>query len=451
MRLWCVVGAIAAASCGRSEPDAGARDAQPAERSLAITNVTVVDVALGRLVPDQSVVVRGGRIAAVGDAASGTVPAGATVVDGRGLFLCAGFWDMHVHALLDADVARSFLPGFVAHGITGVRDMGGKLEVLRGARWAILGGTLVGPRIVAAGMLLDGPTPVDPGISIAVATPEDAGPAVDSLARGGADFVKVYTRLPRAAYFAVLRAARLRGLPVAGHVPAEVTPQEASDSGQASIEHLRDEGQPLCVSAGDAPCRTLLDRLRVNGTWQVPTLTVLRVKAMLADSALTTDPRLATVPERLRAAWDGVRIRTDSQPSAILARRARLQERMLLAAALPAAGVRLMAGSDAGAPYVYPGSSLHEELALLVGAGLTPLDALRAATLWPAEFLGAADSMGTVAPGKVADLVLLEGNPLEDVGNTRRVRAVVLRGVLLGRGRLDSLAAGERRPEGRAW
>jgi imidazolonepropionase-like amidohydrolase len=440
-RLSCAVpGALFVLACSRPAPQPAAA---PPEPWLAITHVTVVDVAAGRLVTGQNVVVRGGRILAAGDTARVAVPPGSTVVDGRGRYVIPGLWDMHVHALFEAEVARTFLPRFVAEGVTGVRDMGGTVAVMRAARFALLAGTLVGPRIVAAGRILDGPQPVDPSVSIAVGTPEEARAAVDSLASHGADFIKVYTLLPRAAYFAVLHeAARLR-LPVAGHVPTGVTTLEAADSGQRSIEHLRDEVEPLCKAAADAACGRLLDSLRAHRVWLVPTLVVLRTKAILDDSSLAKDPRFGTMPQLVRDAWEALRAGNQGRPRSYwLAKRTRFYGELALTGAAWKDSVSLLAGTDAGALYTYPGSSLHDELAQLVRAGLTPAAALRAATLGPAEFLGATDSLGTVAVGKVADLVLLDADPLADIGNTRRIRAVVLRGRLFGREALDALGPG---------
>lgn len=431
---------VLGAGCRGRQPATG-QAVPPPDTMLAITHVTVVDVAAGRLLTDQSVVVKDDRIVRMGDAAGIIVGSGTRIVDGRGKFLIPGLWDMHVHALFDAGVARTFLPAFVAYGVTGVRDMGGTVLVMRMARFAVRAGTLVGPRIVAAGTILDGPQPVDPSVSLAIGTPEEARAAVDTLAAYGADFIKVYTLLPRAAYFEVLREARRLHLPVAGHVPADVTVLEAADSGQRSIEHLRDEIEPLCTAV-DAGCDRLLDSLRAHGTWLVPTLVVLRAKALLGDTVLLRDPRLASVPELVRNGWETIRARlADSLATYWGRRRVRYLGELALTEEASGRGVPLLAGTDAGALYTYPGSSLHDELEQLVRAGLTPAAALRTATLAPAEFLGATDTMGTVAAGKVADLVLLDGDPLSDIAHVRAVRAVVLRGRLFTGAALDSLRA----------
>jgi imidazolonepropionase-like amidohydrolase len=437
--LW-VAAALVLGACAKREAQPAADAVPPPEPYVAITHVTVVDVAKGVLVPGQNVVMRGGRIVSVGDTLAVSVPPRAEIVDGRGKFLIPGLWDMHVHAFLEAAVARAFLPAFAAHGVTGIRDMGGKLDVLRAARWAVLAGTLVGPRIVAAGAVLDGPPTSAPRIAILVGDTLEVRSAVDSLVRGGADFIKVYTNLRRDVYFAVLREAARRHLPVAGRLPVGVTGFQAADSGQRSIEHLRYELMPLCVAATDRACLQLLDSLRAHGVALVPTLVVLRVGAILNDSSLVRDPRLPTVPGPLSSAWDTAFNRyADRPPAYWREQRTRFFGALALTGAAWRDGVPLLAGTDAGALFTYPGSSLHEELVQLVRAGLTPAAALRAATLAPAEFLGATDSLGTVAVGKVADLVLLGADPLADVANTRSIEAVVLRGRLFRRAALDSL------------
>jgi hypothetical protein len=302
--------------------------------------------------------------------------------------------------------------------------------------------------VIAAGEVLDGPQPVQADISIPVADAAGATAAVDSLAQAGVDFIKVYTLLPRDAYFAVLAEARRLGLAVAGHVPAAVTPEEAALAGQRSIEHLRDEIEPFCSPGDAAACARLAAVFRGEPTWQVPTLVVLRAKAFFDDPALTTDPRLRHVPVELRREWLAEREGKLRRGADYLAsKRARYADELWLTGFLAREGVPLLAGSDVGSAFSYPGFSLHDELELLVEAGLTPLEALRAATLAPAEYLGTRDSMGAIAVGQAADLVLLRADPLAEIRATREIDAVVLRGRVLERRDLDRLleaAAGAR-------
>ena len=286
-------------------------------------------------------------------------------------------------------------------------------------------------------------------VSIPVADPVSATAAVDSLADAGADFIKVYTLLPREAYFATLTEARRVGLAVVGHVPAAVTPDEAARAGQRSIEHLRDEIEPYCSPNAVPECTLLASVFRTEQTWQVPTLVALRTKAFFDDAAMMTDARLRYIPSSLRAEWVKERQAKLKRGSGYVAsKRARYANEVWLTGFLAQKQVPLLAGTDAGIAFSYPGFSLHDELALLVESGLAPLEALRAATLGPAECLAAQDSMGTIAAGQVADLVLLRSNPLARIAATREIDAVILRGRVLDRRdldqMLDAVAAGVR-------
>jgi imidazolonepropionase-like amidohydrolase len=288
----------------------------------------------------------------------------------------------------------------------------------------------------------------------------------------GADFVKVYTKLPREAYLAIADEAKKQGLPFAGHLPESVSAAEASDLGQKSIEHLtgvelacsdrEDELRREAVatlsrsdnpsamellgridaraadSFSDEKARALYARFVRNRTWQVPTLTVLHSLVSLDDPKFTADPRLKYMPPSFRSYWS---LKLSPETAAMLKR---TYERATgLVRAMHQAGVPFLAGTDTpGVPYVFPGFSLHDELALLVAeGGFTPLEALQAATRDPARFLGQEEALGTVEPGKVADLVLLDADPLADIHNTTKIAAVMVNGKLLSRNELDEMLA----------
>lgn len=438
-RIRVLLTAVALTACGglRTVP------LVEAPASLVIRDVTVVDVVSGQLEPHRTVVVMGAQISEV-LSATAVVSRGAQVIEGHGLFLMPGLWDMHSHSLWSPEAMQTFLPTYVAQGVTGIRDMGGQMSLLAAFRASFRASGDKGepewPRVVAAGEVLDGPEPVQADISIAVSDAASATAAVDSLARAGADFVKVYTLLPRDAYFAALSRAKQLKLAVAGHVPADVTPEEAALAGQRSIEHLRDEIEPFCSKGGVSECAHLAEVFRKTGTWQVPTLTVLHTKAFFDDPAMASDPRLRYIPVGVRAEWQAAREGKLGRGSDyVKSKRERYGEEAWLIGFLARERVPLLAGSDAGNPFCFPGFSLHDELALMVEAGLTPLEALRTATLAPADYLDARASMGSVAAGRVADLVLLKGNPLENIRATREIEAVVLRGRYLNRQALDRL------------
>lgn len=429
--------AVLLAAC--AHPLVGARGSVAAT-TVVVRDVSVVDVVAGRLVPHMDVALAGDRIAAVEPAGASALPSGARVVDGRGRFLIPGLWDMHAHVLWSGAAMRTGLPAYVANGVTGIRDMGGTLPVLADFHAAMRRTAPAWPRVVAAGAILDGPDPVQADVSIGVADAPTARAAVDTLAKAGVDFIKVYTLLPRDAYFATIDEAHRLGLPVAGHLPASVTLEEAVRSGQRSIEHLRDEIEPYCHPADAEACARIAALFREHGTWQVPTLVVLRSKAMFDDPNLATDPRLRYLPKALRDEWTASRDAKIARGSDYAAgKRRQYADELWLTGFLAREHVPMLAGTDAGNPDCYPGFSLHDELGLLVEAGLAPVDALRAATLSPADYLHARDRMGTIEPGKIADLVLLDADPLRDIAATRAIDAVVLRGRVLDRKALDAM------------
>lgn len=424
-----LLAAVVAGCASSGVPDGASAAAPCAGASVAVRGVTVVDVVAGDTVPGRTVLVSGSRICAVMASGDAVLPESVTVLDGRGRYLMPGLWDMHVHALWDTTARDVFMGEFLAHGVTGVRDMGGDLAIALDARRRQRSGEMTAPRLVVAGAIVDGPEPVHRPISLAVSDSAGARAAVDSLASAGVDFVKVYTLLPSDAYAVLVRESRRLGLPVAGHAPAEVSLEHVA-AGQRSVEHLREEIGSWCTRADSAACGPVLDAFRARRVWQTPTLVVLRAKAHLDDSALASDPRLTGMPDVVTGDWVALRRsrlrRNDS--AAWAAARERWADQLWLTGAMHRAGVPLLAGTDAGVLYTYPGSSLHDELELLVQAGLTPAEALRTATVEPARYLGAVDSMGAIRPDMVADMVLLEGNPLADIRNVRRVAAVLAGG-----------------------
>jgi len=439
--------------------------ASAADPSLALTHVSVIDGTGSALQTDMTLVIKGQRIAEMGKAHGVKIPKGATVIDGRGKFLIPGLWDMHVHTIFGDWIPKDenlILPLFVANGVTGVRDMGGDLDALKDWRARIAAGKLLGPRMVIAGPMLDGPTPRFPS-SAPIATAEDGRETVDRLKNAGVDFIKVQSLIPRDGYFAAAAEARKIGIPFVGHVPDAVRASEASNAGQKSMEHLigifeastpiEDEllkgpkGPGRFVSNYDeAHFNATVALLAKNQTWQVPTLYWERGQWLIDKSDFAHDPLNKYAP----AAW---RDRTwpmftrdilkdmDTDPLPVRERFVQLELEMVNK--LHRAGVPFMAGTDTAAGvHVFPGFSLHDELALFVKAGFTPMEALQTATLNPTKFLGLTADQGTVEKGKIADLVLLDANPLEDISNTRKIRSVVLAGRFLSRQQLDDLLHG---------
>ena len=417
---------------------------------LILRHATVIDGTGTPPLADRAILITGDRIVAVIPDRELAADGGATrQIDLGGRTVIPGLWDAHAHSLLDDPTAEAFAPTLLANGVVGVRDMGGFLPTLLRWRERLRADPWAGPRVVAAGPLIDGRDPVDPRISLAVADSAQARYAVALLADRGVDFLKVYTNLSFDAWRAVIEEGRARGLPVAGHIPKGSSALEAARLGQASIEH--GQGIDLQCRSRSPSCDATVTALLAAGTRIVPTLIVQQQGGKIDQSSVTSDHRLGYVPRSLRAEWRAyASIRSKGGRARELRRvRAEFEQEVALVATLWRAGIPLLAGSDAGALYTYPGFSLHEEIALLVRAGVPPVQAIRSASGAVTEFLGLADSLGTIAPGQVADLVILDADPLRDIRNTRRIRTVIYRGRVLDREGLDLLLARGRDLAGR--
>lgn len=448
-------------------------------QSLAIQHVTVIDATGRGAAPDMTVLTEGERIVAVGPSAKTHIPRRAVAVDGRGKFLIPGLWDMHVHGASDGRARWSHLL-FVANGVVGVRDMSGPADA-HAWRAAQASNVDPSPTIYLGSPIVDGPNPTWPD-SIVVTDAAEGRAVVEQQRERGADFIKVYSKLSRDAYFAIADEANKCGMPFEGHVPEAVTAAEASSAGQRSIEHLTRvadgcskeekpidaemrQQEPLFRAPGatiaqkiasgknilqlntrvietfdEATAQALFAEFVKNKTWQCPTLTLLR--AQMDDPLLPDDPRRKYLSKAVRGKWDdGYYGHVPPGPRAAIMQLSRLQfaESEKLVGLMYRAGVPLLAGTDTMNPQCYPGFGIHDELALLVDAGLSPLAALQAATRNAAEFMGQLDRRGTIEVGKTADLVLLDKDPLADIHNTRSIAAVVLRGKLYPRAALDAM------------
>jgi Amidohydrolase family len=449
--------------CLLVSPLCGRAASTPPRSSLEIRNVTVINPGESAVLPHMTVEVADGKIVRVihaANTASHPAQRKANSVDGTGKFLIPGLWDMHVHSAFGTWLPGGkevILPLFVANGITGVRDMGSELDTVRAWKHDIAQGTMLGPRMVIAGPMLDGPVPRFPA-SVSIKTPEDARAAVDRLQRDGADFIKIQSLIPRDAFFAAADEAKKDRIVFAGHVPDAIRASEAATAGEKSIEHYTGvfEG---CSSNEDAllhgpkgprkvvesydpeRAKALIALFKREGTWQVPTLVWERGQWLIDKSDFSHPPLARYVPPYWRdKTWREFTrdILKDMDTDPIAYRERFVQMEMQMTLAMHKAGIPFMAGTDtAPGVWVVPGFSLHDELALFVQAGMTPMEALQTATSNPARYLGTERTMGSIAPGKVADLVLLNSDPVADIHATKKIAAVVLDGRYLSRADLD--------------
>jgi imidazolonepropionase-like amidohydrolase len=419
---------------------------------MALVGATLIDGTGGPPLADAAVVVRRGRVESVGPRAAFQLPQRTSQIDVTGRWIIPGLIDAHAHVSPAAGWAPS---RYLAWGVTTVRDMhGGLYPVLALRKHANLGSGN-GPRMYAAGAMIDG-LPSTYRDAIGVNGENDARKAVDRLVSAGVDFIKLYTHVDAPLLRAILDEAHTFKVSVSAHL-GMTDAFTAARAGISSIEHMT--GVPEAVSRerssilaahyrGFFPGWTAFERswaeldsaslsqaatrLAEEKITIVPTLVLHETLSRLTDPAIVRDPALAAVPKASQQEWDvqGMVNRAGWTELDFAAFRRSRPLQDLFVRSFAAAGGRIAAGTDSPNQLLVPGYSEHREIELLVAAGLTPREALRAATRNGAVLLGA-DSLGLVAPGKVADLVVLTRDPLADIRNTRSIEAVMIRGKLL--------------------
>jgi imidazolonepropionase-like amidohydrolase len=445
---------------------------------LAITNVTVIDATGKAPQRAMTVLITNGRIAKLFRTNRAKLPANTQILDGSGKFLIPGLWDMHIHLTNqpNQELSRDWsLPLLVAYGVGGVRDMGGDWQRIQQLRNDIAAGKTTGPRIIAPGPFVDGPGFVEKPVN----TNDEARRQVRELKTNGVDFLKVQANLSPESYRAVLTEAKQLGLIVAGHVPEAVSAFEVARSGQRSIEHsspiLPGDGGILlsCSSKEDelraellaikrdsaAPnanrqelrlrqrtlqtqmldtydarkCQSLFALLKQQKVWVVPTqIWAKRLLPLNATDSIDAGAQ-ALLPQQTgtRLAQrrnEGIKV---TAPESFALRTRIVEKTRELVSAMYRAGVPMLTGTDALDGDVIPGVSLHQELELMVEAGLSPMEALQTATRNAAQYFGAIKSRGTIEVGKLADLVLLDADPLQNISHTQKIHAVILQGRLI--------------------
>ena len=446
--------------------------------TTVIRDVTIIDIEGECLIPAQTVVMTDGVISSV-ESKAASADADRTI-DGAGKFLMPSLWDMHAHYSLKSET-KTTMPLLLAHGVTGVRIMSSEfVEEEPGDAWLedyhrwrreVEDRTLVAPRIVAiATPALNGRhTDVPDELAFFKTTTEDeARQSVRYAAEQGCDLIKIYDNIPRAPLLALLDEANKVGLHAGGHKPRAVGAVEASNAGMRTFEHARVlvyESWPgaadLRKQAPRAPSfrqqrkmiaqhdrETAKEIIRTfvrNGTWMCPTHVTRMMDAYAGDARFRNDPRLQYISDEDRARWNrDANQYVDKRRGSTRRRDAYMaifELGLELTGLADSMGVGILLGTDIGDSYVFPGSSTHQELELLVKAGLSPVRALRTGTLNPALYLGLEEDYGTVQAGKKADLLLLSKNPLEDIAHTRAIHTLFFNGKDYDARALESMKA----------
>lgn len=424
------------------------------EKSIVISNVSVVDVEKGVTVPGQTVVITGGKVEEIGAQGDIRVPQQAEVIDGQGLYLMPGLVDAHVH-YIDAPVFNRVL---IANGILLVRDVGMPNEYILPLRNELNQGKTLGPEMVATGRMLDGTPPIIPTIALGLSTPDEGRAAVRKQVEAGANMIKVYSKLDRDVFLAILDEADRSGIKVVGHVPDSIYIEDAAAAGLDSSEHwfgfekmiaklLGESVQWTYIGMGSqADFLQRLDevnpeelqetyrRLGANGLTVTPTVVtyknwpdpgVLNLESMKGGEYVSRD-LLASWRQ-----WSG----QSEIPDFIW------RNWMQMVKGLNQAGVPLMVGTDLSVPGIVPGYSVHEEMLIWQEGGIPAADILRSATIVPVRFMGIEDRLGSIEEGKIASMVLVRGDPLQDIRNAGQIEAIFLRGEYFSRQDLDRLLA----------
>jgi imidazolonepropionase-like amidohydrolase len=432
-------------------PAAAPQNTPTPSNAYAITGVAVVDVEQGSILPDQTVIIEGELIRTIGPRAELAVPDGAHVIDGRGLYLMPGLVDAHVH-YFDQEVFGRVL---IANGVLLARDMGLPTKQAVKLREALKQGELIGPELIVTGSILDGDPPIIPAISIGLTTPEEARATVRQQAEAGVDQIKVYSKLDKDIFLAIVDEAQKVGLKIVGHVPDSIGIEEAAAAGLNSSEHLfgfdkvvarllgayvRQAYAGMGAEAGflrrlnevdPAELQAVYQQLRASGLTVCPTVIVFKVGTEYSAIKAGNFEGREYISPFVQGIWQSLWAQQSDLPDFIWQNWAQMVK------GLHDAGVPLMVGTDLVTPGIIPGEAVHQEMEIWQDAGIPPADVLRSATLLPVRFMGLDDRLGTVTEGKTASLVLLTGNPLEDIRNARLIDGVFLRGKYSNRADLD--------------
>jgi imidazolonepropionase-like amidohydrolase len=446
-----IVLSITLAGCARA-PNNPPSESAGRRASLAIRGATLLDPGTGEVSEASSLLLDGDRIVAAGTESEVAIPDGVEVIEAAGLYVIPGLWDLHTHLTMLGDNTPPLL---VTQGVTGVRDLGAVPEAIEELRRRIAMGELLGPTIVRAGPTLNGAQ--NDGHHRVIDSPEDARRAVADLRAAGFDLVKTHNATRREVYFALLEAAREAGLVVAGHVPTQISPSEACEAGQASIEHIATLFEGTYISRFESEIEAfqgmaaweesegpaLADCFARQQTLFVPTLRAYELQAHSAAAYDDPDPRLRYLSREVYDRWrtDWVPFDTDRLPEVIALRQGLVDVGLSFVARFYAAGAPIGAGTDLAPTGLLPGFDLHREIELLTEAGLPPHAALWAAARGPGANAGGQPLTGRLIAGAPADLVLLRAHAFDDVAALSQIEAVILRGVHYDRAALDAVLA----------
>ena len=452
------------------------------EDALCIENISTIDPEIG-LLENQTIIIKAGKIIQISPSPELQLSKQNTIIDGTGKFMIPGLWDAHIHFSFIKEMAPNMLDLFLAYGITSVRDTGGDINFVNTWKEKSLANPTSAPRVMVAGPLLDGsPNVYDgsdlshPPLSVGLKTVDDVKNKINELDSLKVDFLKAYEMLTPEQFKEVTKLAKEKGLKVTGHVPLSMDVIGASNAGLNSMEHFRNlelscasnsdelllQRQQLLASGKDDKggvlrsrihkeqrqiaienfdldkANKVLDVLVKNDTWQIPTLTLNTASKRRPFATKEWQESFTYLPKNVQEQW--LNYINNLKKTEVTPFNEKYSKWMFdMTKRVHDKGIKIMAGTDTPIYFLTPGRSLHEELAVLVEAGLSPLEAIKAATKNPAEYFNLENELGSIAKNNWADLVILEANPLVDINNTKKINAVIKQGNYFDRTQLDLL------------
>jgi len=400
---------------------------------LLIRNVNVVDVLNGEILANQDVAVKNKLIYFIGNSFTEKVPTNSVTIDGNGKYLCPGLWDMHFHLCWDKNNDTLLFPVLLKNGITGIRDMGGDLNIMRSFKQKLSESKIIGPEIFAAGPMIDGNPPVHPDFSMPVDDKTNLTAALDSLKNNKVDFLKVYSLIKETQLRGVSNYCTNNNIHFAGHLSEYIEPEISISLGQKSIEHLNRLDD--IWNTNKIRLDSIGNLMLANNTFLCPTLITYKLKTQLRDTSIINNDYSQYIPASLMEEWQitwGKRVTKHTEIADWQGLDETFKSQLQLVKHLNKMGVLILAGSDfAGFPYVYPGVSLHQELHLLVEAGLSNSEALKSATINPAIYMSHQKLYGSLTVGKYADMLILDKNPFDDIDNLKAINCIIIKGEIL--------------------
>lgn len=416
-------------------------------RILVLRGASVFDAVRSEMLPNQIVIVRGSRIESIGPDSSDTVvPGNAQIVNAVGKYIVPGLIDAHAHLQHQLNLAHmtgeEVLPLYLACGVTSLREIGDQVSVQKLITNYTDTHPQIAPRIFMCSPLIDGAQTFHQDIGWGISDPEQVPAFVEDMKAWGVTTLKLYVGTERPVGKRVIEEAHKRGLMVAGHLGLYHA-QEAVPDGIDCLEHIwsvfdyiipdgpRPDGYRSVMDLTTPKAKDLIASIKEHNTAVDPTLTIFRNALLLTDlEAVYNNPDLAYVPARLRKRWESHRANQGLKPETFELRRKEFEKYLELTGILYREGVTILAGTDTAEPYVIPGFSLHEELELLVESGLPASAALQSATIHNARALKQEANLGSIAAGKLADMVVLSADPLADIRNTRKIDKVIRGGIV---------------------